>query len=650
VGDCIDFSWDDGLEGPALEIAGSEHSPFRVVAGPGVGKTFTMMRRVARLLQEGVNPRRVYVGTFTRTAAQDLQAALGCLGVDGADRVRAGTLHSLCFQMLSRNDICEVIGRVARPMLDFEVRFLLEDLSHDDFGGVRDKQKRLLAFSAAWARLQSQVPGWPADVVDRLFQSHLRRWLTFHRCMLIGEVVPLVLGYLRDNPLARERAWFQHVLVDEYQDLNRAEQNLLDYLASEGTLTVIGDEDQSIYSFKHAHPQGISHFEEYHPETKTAGIEVCRRCPTRVIEMANSLIAHNEGREERRLLPFEGNPEGEIHIVQWTNLREEAEGVARYIKGKVDAGEVSPGKVLVLTPSRYIGYEIRDALNADGVSALSFFTEQLLEGNPKKNDESKAQQAYCLLKLLVDGDDAVSLRCWCGFGSPSLNQGAWNRLVEFCTENMLTPREALSKLAAGEVVIPNAVTLQRRFALLMERLAELQGKVGQNLIDTLFPSDEPWADPFRYYATSLEGDFEVGVLADVIFTEIIQPDLPTDVDFVRIMSLHKSKGLTADLVVVAGCVEGLLPRRYEAGKSELSEEEFLNEFRRLFYVAITRATSTLVISYPMHMQRDIAHKIRAVLPSGPARGGMGRVFSSRFIENLGPTQPAAIAGRDLLGR
>jgi superfamily I DNA/RNA helicase len=108
--------------------------------------------------------------------------------------------------------------------------------------------------------------------------------------MLIGEIVTVTLDYVRNNPLRAERQRFDHAIVDEYQDLNCAEQVLIDLLAEQGTLTVIGDEDQSIYSFKHAHPEGIVTFADGHPGTHDETLDSCRRCPTAVVALANHLI------------------------------------------------------------------------------------------------------------------------------------------------------------------------------------------------------------------------------------------------------------------------------------------------------------------------------------------------------------------------
>src|SRR6266851_45602 len=136
------MKWYDGLVEPALTIAGADQSPLRVVAGPGTGKTFTLMRRIARLLQKGEDPESIFLCSFTRTAAADLAKALGQLVVDGASDVNASTLHSLCFTVLGKGDVLEVTGRVPRPMLEMEERFLIEDLKGGEFGGVIHCEKR----------------------------------------------------------------------------------------------------------------------------------------------------------------------------------------------------------------------------------------------------------------------------------------------------------------------------------------------------------------------------------------------------------------------------------------------------------------------------------------------------------------------------
>jgi superfamily I DNA/RNA helicase len=161
--------------------------------------------------------------------------------------------------------------------------------------------------------------------------------------MLIGEVVPEALAYLRHNPSSREFSAFDHVLVDEYQDLNRAEHALLDHLIRDCCYAIFGDEDQSIYSFRWAHPAGIAEFDQTHPGTQDYQLDECRRCPTRVVEMANYLIRHNHTAASLpRLLPRAGNASGDVHIVQWGGLDEEAQGVTQFVRILVGERVTSP--------------------------------------------------------------------------------------------------------------------------------------------------------------------------------------------------------------------------------------------------------------------------------------------------------------------
>lgn len=639
------FRWDDGLSGTAKRIAELDHSPLRVLAGPGTGKTFALMRRVARLLQDGTNASSMLVCTFTRTAARDLRNELTRLGIEGADKVHAETLHSRCFGLLAQTEVLEITGRVPRPLLQFEERFLLEDLIGDGFGGIRDRGKRLQAFNAAWARLQSDTPGWPQDRVDQEFHRVLFGWLRFHRAILIGELVPEALRYLRDNPASPYRSAFDQVLVDEYQDLNRAEQVLLDLLAESGHLIIIGDEDQSIYSFKHAHPEGITTFDQTHPGTHDEGLDECRRCPTRVIEMANALISNNPSRAPRLLQPFPTNPSGEVFVLQWRSIEAEAQGIAEFIRTRLRNGQVTPGRVLVLAPRRNLGYMIRDALNNLGISTHSFFHEEALEGDPKKIAGGEAQQAFTLLTMLANPEDRVALRCWCGFGSSSLQSPAWARLREHCETSGESPWVALQRLAAGEIALSRTDGLVTRFRELQEQLTKLHDLRGKDLVNALFLEDRDWTNLIRSLAATIEDDnFDGETLRETLRVGITQPELPTDVDYVRVMSLHKSKGLTADLVVVVGCIEGLIPL---VTGSSIAEQNFaLEEQRRLFYVAITRTKNILVLSSVTELPRKDAHRMGVKVRGGDATHA--KTIASRFLSELGPARPTAVLGDSIL--
>ncbi len=636
--------WDENLEGPSLRIAATDDSPLRIRAGPGTGKTFTLIRRIARLLENGTRPSRILVSTFTRTAAGDLKQELEHLDVEGAASVRAATVHAVCFRVLARNEVLQITGRVPRPLLEYEKRFLLQDLQDGQFGTIHARRRRLKAFESAWARLQSEQPGWPNDPVDHRFHQLLLDWLMFHDTMLIGELVPEALRYLRNNPASPERTSFGHILVDEYQDLNAAEQEFVQLIAENARLTIIGDEDQSIYSFKYAHPEGIAEFHLRHPGTVDETLDLCRRCPTDIVEMANRLISNNRRRTNRVLTARPENGAGEVHIVQWQSMEQEAEGLAEFIERLVRSGRVEPGRVLVLAPRRQFGYAVRDALDAGGVQAHSFFQEEALDGDPKKLWSCRVQQAFTLLTLAANPEDSVALRCWCGFGSASLRRVSWGRIRSLCAANGVSLTAALEGVQGGQLSIPYGAQIIQRLNDLRAQLQQLAPLRGDALLDALFPNNDPDFAQIWIMAAGLDPDADAAQLLDRLRTGITQPELPTDVDYVRVMSLHKSKGLTADLVVVMGCVEGLVPTPpRNASQEELNVA--LEEQRRLFYVSITRAREVLILSSVTNLPRDRAYRMGVEVRG---RGNAVGTITSRFIDELGPTRPDPVSGRQFL--
>jgi superfamily I DNA/RNA helicase len=313
------MAWSDGLlpGSPSHSIAASLNRQIRVVAGPGTGKSFAMKRRVARLLEGGIEPRNILPVTFTRVAAEDLHRELVGMGAPGCENLQGTTLHSLALRILTRNHVLQATGRTPRPLNDFEIKPLEADMSAAH-GGVRKVRKLIKAYEAAWARLQHDEPGFEQSVEDEQFALNLVAWLVFHRAMLIGELIPQLHHYLLSNPAAPERNEHSHILVDEFQDLNKAEQGVIDLISQNAEVCIVGDDDQSIYSFKHAHPEGIRDWIANRPEADDLSLIDCRRCPTSVVAMANALIRQNVNRPvPRPLLPFPDNGPGDVRIIQY---------------------------------------------------------------------------------------------------------------------------------------------------------------------------------------------------------------------------------------------------------------------------------------------------------------------------------------------
>ncbi|MFZ0884266.1 MAG: UvrD-helicase domain-containing protein [Candidatus Acidiferrales bacterium] len=464
--------WDTGLHGVHRAIAAYPNSPLRVVAGPGTGKTFALMRRVARLLETGVQPERILAVTFTRTAANDLVEKLAALGVDGAERVAAKTLHSLSFGMLSRAAVLRALGRVSRPLLDCELDTLVCDLQ-EAFGGKREVKRLIKAFEAYWARLQHHQPGFPADPTERAFNRGLHDWLIFHQAMLIGEVVPAALDFVRQNPAHPDVPVYEHIVVDEYQDLNRADQALIDALSANACVTVVGDEDQSIYGFRFAHPEGIAEYPQTHALTHDELLSECRRCPRRIVEMACALIDHNVRLEPKPLTVCPQNGEGQAYIVQHDSIENEITALAAYVEWYLETHPgVAAGEVLVLANRRLIGNGIRDRINEVAQQndrawvAQSFYFEDALKSD-------LAAESFTLLTLLANQDDRPALRNWLGAGSADCRRRPYVRLRAHCEAAGVSPRGALEQMLGGNLQLPYTGPLIQRFDLLQQRLVAL---------------------------------------------------------------------------------------------------------------------------------------------------------------------------------
>jgi superfamily I DNA/RNA helicase len=608
------------------------------MAGPGTGKTFALMRKVSRLLETGSSPSSILVVSFTRTAANDLISHLRDIGSPGADLVIASTLHKLSFSLLAKNSVFRTTHRVPRPLMEFEAKTLVNDLA-DKYGGKRRTKTLLHAFEAYWARLQHQQPGWPQIQEEQDFNRDLMHWLIYHKAMLIGELVPRALDFIKSNPASRDIPSYAHVLVDEYQDLNRADQELIDALARNGTLTVIGDEDQAIYtSLRFAQPEGITQFNLTHANTHDEPLNVCKRCPSIPIQMANTLILHNHPMCTSTICPSADCGQGEIYIVQHDFIQDEIETISAYINWYLlNHDDVGSKDILVLSTRRMIGYAIRNELLRLGLNARSYFTEECLEKN-------SAISGVCLLRLLVNSNDSPSLRAWLGLNQSNWRSPAYKRLWQAAEADGITTMELLNRIQNGSANRPIQIDpIISRYDELLRTIPSLIGIEINQLIDILWPDGNTECEDIRNLALAVATDANTPEdLLEGLISAITQPELPEgNEDIIRIMSLHKSKGLTAKCVLVVGCVAGALPN-ISSGLSVVEQQKVIEEQRRLFYVAITRTTNTLVISNSartsyaaaMHMGLDVVHH----------RGRQAYLQSSPFISELGPQAQAMLSG------
>lgn len=639
------MSWNANLEGAAFEIANSKSKRLRVMAGPGTGKSYAMKKRIMRLLEEEkVKPETILAVTFTRTAANDLKKELQ-EGIPGAEKIHAMTLHAFCFSLLNRKDVFDQLQRKPRPLKtfnskgspQFELSPLLADLNLiQNFGNKRARFKIIKAFEAAWARTQTENLGFK-DEQDRLFHTELERWLKTHDSMLIGELVPLTLRYLQDNPASDIFDKYSHIIVDEYQDLNKAEQTLLDLLAERGSISIVGDVDQSIYSFRYANFDGIKDFSSRHENVEDKTLDQCRRCNRKIVSLADALIRENyPTSKSSRLNPEPNKTEGDVRIVQWKDANEEAEGIAQLVKSLIDSSGYKPADILILSPRRLLGYQLRDLIFKLGIPVHSFFHEEAVEAK-------EAQRSITLLNLLVNPDDAVSLRFWLGMESKSWQANQYMSIAEIAKCEGKNIRKILDECLNGRN-IKGISKIKEAYSNLLSETALVSGFSMQQTIDHLFPEKKEETQILRdasLYFLNSNLAATLNDLWDCLETLITQPEMPDEGDFVRIMSLHKSKGLTSKITIITSCIQGLIPNIDDELKGD-AKEEFMREQRRLFYVALTRAKEFLVLSSFIQIKPQLAFKIGA---KSNRKGSSAETMASIFLQQLGHDRPQAMLGK-----
>jgi len=656
------MAWNDEIEegSPAYNLAASDSETIRAVAGPGSGKSFAIKKRILRLLESGVEPERILAITFTRTAAHDLKTEISSLGIKGADKVHARTIHSHALKILMRDGVLEQTGRIPRMVIEHEQQPILRDIDRAEFGGVREKKKLLDSYLAAWARLQHDDAGFVQSQNDENFKTDLLEWFNYHQGILVGEVIPIVINYLRNNPAVDFIGEYEYILVDEFQDLNKSEQEFVKLIRVNSNLVIVGDDDQSIYGFKFAHPQGIQEIEKLFGDYEDIPFDVCRRCPTLVTQMASSLIEKNPNRTLATLNHFEGNPRGIVDIVQWPSYEAEMIGISDFISNELNKRIIEPSDILILTPRRKIGYRLRDLLLLNKIPVKSYFRESVI-------DKPEVQRAFSLMNFLANPEDKISLRFLLGFNSADYRKNQYNKLKIIASERNISIKEVLGLILKGVISETNLKPIIETYRNILAELPNLKDAIIENPIDgfnNFFVTREELEEDFyeldQVYRNVVN---EIGIelleeseenfdewfksILNSMIETIALPDSPENIDHARIMSLHSSKGLSAKLVILTSMIDPLipfLPRTLEEDQIQPT----IQEARRLFYVAITRCKASadygrLVISSFLSIPGVEALQMGV---SANPKSDL-RTRATRYINDFGRISPAPKRGNEL---
>lgn len=590
------------------------HGPLLVVAGAGSGKTRVLTSRIAHLIRaHGVPPHRIVAVTFTNKAAQEMRERLQALIGPGAAQVVMGTFHALCVRILRAEAAYAGVGRDFQIFDDTEqlavVREVCKELNLDP---KRIQPKALLsAISRAKDELV-EPEDYPAggdfweQIVAKVYakyQEKLRR----ANALDFDDLIMAAVRTFREHPEVRRKYQerFEHILVDEYQDTNRAQYALVRLLAERtGNICVVGDEDQSIYAFRGADIRNILEFERDFPGAQVIKLEENYRSTQNILGAANSVIKNNTERKVKRL--WTQRPAGEkVAFFQGGSEWEEARFVAQAIRELRDKEGWAFRDVAILYRTHALSRVLEEEFMRSGIPYRIIAGVRFYE-----RKEIRDLLAY--LRLIHNPDNDMSFLRIVNTPRRGIGETTLSRLAAYAQEFGLSLFAALSYLDGVDGLGSRARQALRNFRDLVEGWRQSLGRRSLSELVTAVLKESGYLAELQAQGDeeararvenldeflSLARQFENGETAADLTVLLEYVALISDVDAydaeadaVNMMTVHASKGLEFPVVFIVGLEEGIFPHARSAWEDGQLEEE-----RRLMYVAMTRAQDRLLLT------------------------------------------------------
>jgi DNA helicase-2/ATP-dependent DNA helicase PcrA len=566
----------------------------RVFAGPGTGKSATAVGLVERLLRQEKNQPRLKFLTFTRAATLELAKQLPTQG-----KTKPATVHSFSIATLLGNPGCAPFPEPLRIADKYEYRELVRP-HLAKLGGVSvtrlDDLVREMA--SKWESLNpEELPEVTPEERARFMGAYTEHRRTFGYTLL-DELPELLRCALRDHH-DLNGIDYDVLIVDEYQDLNACELELLRRLGDRGaSILAIGDDDQSIYSFRKAHAIGIQRFLTDYPGAQDYALSICQRLPQRIAEWAQYVIAGQTGRDRPPIRCKPGAPEGLVGLLNFGSEVTEARGVADLILWLNQFNEIHLSEILILCRTDNHGTFtrlIREELTRRRIAVFdpTEVTRALAEPQNRR--------LLALLRLAVNRSDSLAWRTLI-----HLESGIGQRFVDSLYGTAVADGTTFGQtlLTAGQAEFPTlsnpmkdrALRFYRSTIETLEQLeipsATTEMKWGQWIVENALTAGLPEpTDVLKSFLSKIDETYPDAADGLGRYLSQMQP-LSEDLaraqsDGVRFMTMVSSKGLTVKATIVLGVDNDLVPRRDQ----DLSEE------RRLLYVAMTRSTDTLFLTW-----------------------------------------------------
>ena len=608
-------------------LAHDPSGPARVLAGPGTGKSATLVALIDQLLA-GDDAPRLRLLTFTRAATGELAKKVSAHPVAAVER--PSTIHSFAISVLVRNPGAGGLPEPLRIADDWEYREIVRPtLAGRAHTTVRRIDRLVREMAANWESLRPERDSEVTAAERTRFHGAWGEHRGIFGYTLLQELPFALRKALRDHP-DLEGVDYGLLVVDEYQDLNACDLEVVKLIGERGCSVIgAGDDDQSIYSFRKAAPEGIRRFLDDYPGAGDYSLSVTQRCGSSIIEWACHVIEADPDRPHRaRLEPASGSPPGETALLAFAGNVAEAKGIAQVVEKLIGVEKVRADEILVLLRGDFRGAfsaRIKTELDALGIaySDPEVVTRMLAKPENRRTLE--------VLRLLHNRQDSLA---WASL--LRLTSGIGDALVNYIYERALASHVQFGPalLSAFTEDFPEAPGASggRAHELVKSVLAwldehpvpeELEGGWGQWVVETVGGEVAP--DPSEELAELLLALDEL-VDADAPLGRFLGQIAPlggdraaNESEGVRIMSMAAAKGLTVRATIVAALEEGIVPRP----DADLGEE------RRLLYVAMTRA-------------REFVYGTWARRRTGPtARAGtprvQGRRSHSHFL-NGGPVE------------
>ena len=615
----------ENLNREQKEAVQTTAGPLLILAGAGSGKTKVLTSRIAYLIQNGVRPRNILAVTFTNKAAKEMKERLGnILGESTVKYMWVGTFHGICgrilrenidrysfqsgkkldknFTIYDDNDTNAVIKQAVKK-LNLDDKIYQPKLVKSIISNAKNKMQDAYTFATFARDFKSQK-------IASIFEEY-ENTLNNNNAIDFDDMLMLTVKLLEQNPEVRQEYYdrFQHILVDEYQDTNLAQYKLVNMLYTnaqaeippERSLCVVGDVDQSIYSWRGADYTIIMNFQKDFKNTKLIKLEQNYRSTANILNVANAIIENNTERVDKVLYSNKG--EGEL--IDYFEAQDESDE-ANFIASKIkqdSGGNYNQYAILYRTNSQSRALE--EACMAAGIPYRIY-------GGLKFYDRKEIKDIIAYLKLIYNPDDSQSFRRIVNVPKRSIGDTTVKRLQEFADKEDISLFAAAQRIQEDNEIPPRTRSKITDFVNLITKFKEAVKNYNLREFVTLVIEKSGYLAELQLQNTpESEADIEnlqefVNVAEEFVPEDdnnilgefLTQISLVSDIDNmdniannVTLMTLHAAKGLEFPVVFLAGMDEGVFPHQRTFNVTSEMEEE-----RRLMYVGVTRAEEKLYLT------------------------------------------------------